>query len=578
MTMKIKTKLILAVSLLFIMITALSAIGIRQVNVLAGETRNILTDNYHSLDYCRNMYKILDDEIVNTKNLERFTALLSKQQRNVTETGEKELTDDLAMHFLAVKKDPADVVTIKRVRSDLNSIMKLNMDSIQRKSDAAEKTADDSVLWMSLVSSFCFIIGFTLIVNLPGYIANPIRDLTESIRQIAAKNYSQRVNIQGHDEFSTLARSFNSMAEKLQEYNASDFSKLMMEKKRIETLINNMHDPVIGLDENYTVLFANDEALKITGLKSSELIGKPAQETALGNDLMRSLTKGLITPQQNGTIEKPLKIYANGRESYFEKDIIPISIIPTGDTEVKKIGSVIILRNITAHKELDAAKTNFIATVSHEFKTPIASMKMSLQLLENQQTGVLNEEQQSLVESIKDDTNRLLRTTGELLNITQVETGKTNIDITSCDVAALVAETIEGHKVPAAAKNILIENKISNDIPDILADSEKTRWILSNLISNAIRYSYEDTLISVSAEKTDDTIRISVKDKGPGIAENYRERIFDKYFRVPGTQKEGTGLGLAISKEYMEAQGGTILLSSSPGDGSTFTLVFKRAF
>lgn len=577
MTMKIKTKLILAVSLLFFMITVLSAIGIRQVNVLAGETRNILTDNYHSLDYSRNMYKILDGQQTGT-SLQKFKSYLEKQQQNVTEVGEKELSDDLTTDFAALEKDAENKALLEKVRTDLNSIMKLNMDAIQRKSDGAGKTADDSIMWMSLVSSFCFIIGFTLIVNLPGYIANPIRDLTESIKQIAAKNYSQRVNFKGHDEFSTLAKSFNSMAEKLQEYNASDFSKLMMEKKRIETLINNMHDPVIGLDENYVVLFANDEALKITGLKTNDLIGRPAHETALGNDLMRSLTKELITPQQAGPKEQPLKIYANNRESYFEKDIIPISIIPTGETDVKKIGSVIILRNVTAHKELDAAKTNFIATVSHEFKTPIASMKMSLQLLENQKTGTLNEEQQSLVESIKDDTNRLLRTTGELLNITQVETGKTSIDITSCDVTSLVAETIEGHKVSAAAKNISIENKIPNDIPDILADGEKTQWILANLISNAIRYSYEDTLISLSAEKTDDTIRISVKDNGPGIAENYLDRIFDKYFRVPGTLKEGTGLGLAISKEFMEAQGGTILVNSRPGDGSTFTLVFKRAF
>ena len=577
MIMKIKTKLIIAVSLLFFMITVLSAIGIRQVNVLAGETKNILTDNYHSLDYSRNMYKILDGQETGP-DLARFRAYLEKQQKNVTEVGEDELTEDLTEDFSALEKDPKNPLLLERVRIDLNSIMKLNMDSIQLKSNGAAKTADSSIMWMSLISSFCFIIGFTLIVNLPGYIANPIRDLTESIRQIAAKNYSQRVYFKGHDEFSTLAKSFNSMAEKLQEYNASDFSKLMMEKKRIETLINNMHDPVIGLDENYNVLFANNEALKITGLKSTDLIGRPAHETALGNDLMRSLTKDLIAPEQTKTKEQPLKIYANARESYFEKDIIPISIIPTGETDVKKIGSVIILRNITAYKELDAAKTNFIATVSHEFKTPIASMKMSLQLLENQQTGTLNEEQQNLVENIKDDANRLLRTTGELLNITQVETGKTSINITSCDVSSLIAETVEAHKIPAAAKNITLETKITDGFPDILADGEKTQWILSNLISNAIRYSYEDTPITITTEKTENNISISVKDNGPGIAENYLERIFDKYFRVPGTQKEGTGLGLAISKEFMEAQGGTILVKSSPGEGSCFTLVFKRAF
>jgi PAS domain S-box-containing protein len=368
------------------------------------------------------------------------------------------------------------------------------------------------------------------------------------------------------------------MAEKLQEYSASDLSKVMMEKKRIDTLINNMHDPVIGLDENYKVLFANDEALKITGIKSSDLIGKPAHEAALTNDLIRSLTKDLVALPNTTEKEQPLKIYADGRESYFEKDIISISIVPTGETDKRKIGSVIILRNITAYKELDAAKTNFIATVSHEFKTPIAAMKMSLQLLENEQTGKLNDEQKHLVESIKDDANRLLRTTGELLNITQVETGKTSINITSCDVSTLITETVESNKIQAASKNIKLETAVPISFPDILADEEKTQWIISNLISNAIRYSYENSYIYITATQHEKTIEISVKDTGLGIPENYLNRVFDKYFRVPGTQKEGTGLGLAISKEFMEAQGGTILVTSGTGEGSCFTLVFQRSF
>lgn len=576
--MKIKTKLILAVGVLFIMITILSALGIRQVNVLAGDTKNILVDNYLSLEHSRNMYKILDGNERDQAAFDKFKTYLEKQKTNVTEVGEDELTDDLSEHFETLQKDPKNVMLLEKLRGDLNGIMKLNMDSIKRKSNTAELTAEDSILWMSLTSSFCFIIGFILIVNLPGYIADPIKSLTDSILQIAAKNYSQRVYFKGHGEFGALAKSFNTMAEKLQEYSASDLSKVMMEKKRIDTLINNMHDPVIGLDENYKVLFANDEALKITGIKRSDLIGKPAHEAALTNDLIRSLTKDLVALPDTIEKEQPLKIYADGRESYFEKDIISISIVPTGETDKKKIGSVIILRNITAYKELDAAKTNFIATVSHEFKTPIAAMKMSLQLLENEQTGKLNEEQKHLVESIKDDANRLLRTTGELLNITQVETGKTSINITSCDVSTLITETVESNKIQAASKNIKLETAVPISFPDILADEEKTQWIISNLISNAIRYSYENSYIYITATQHEKTIEISVKDTGLGIPENYLNRVFDKYFRVPGTQKEGTGLGLAISKEFMEAQGGTILVTSGTGEGSCFTLVFQRSF
>jgi NtrC-family two-component system sensor histidine kinase KinB len=578
MIMKIKTKLIFALGLLFLLIITLSGLAIRQVNLLAQDTKNILVANYISLDYARNMYKITDSGAMDTRALTKFKEYLIKQQKNITEIGENEYTDDLHQHFKELETNPANNLYLRNVRNDLNAIMKVNMDAIRRKSDTAEKTAEQSILWISFTSSFCLIIGFTLIVNLPGYIANPIRDLTESIKQIAAKNYSQRVYFKSDDEFSTLAKSFNTMAEKLQEYNASDMSKLMVEKKRIDTLINNMHDPVIGLDEYHNVLFANDEAIKITGLKEHELVGRPAHEVALSNDLIRNLTKDVIVPPQLEVKEDPLKIYANGKESYFEKDVITIHIVPTGETEKKKIGSVIILRDITAYKELDAAKTSFIATVSHEFKTPIASMKMSLQLLENNRTGDLNEEQKNLVDSIKEDANRLLRTTGELLNITQVETGKTHLNITSCDVATLINDSIEGNKIQAQSKNIVVDVAIPNGFPEILADEEKTQWIVSNLISNAIRYSHDNSVISITAKQEAQEIKISVKDSGQGIPQDYLDKIFDKYFRVPGTQKEGTGLGLAISKEFMEAQGGTIVVTSSIGEGSCFTLCFKRAF
>jgi len=574
--MKIKTKLIVATGLLFMLIITLSALAVRQVNVLAQDTNNILAANYQSLNYSRNMYKLLDNSSEEPNALEKFQLDLDKQRNNVTEVGEQELTDDLQEDFTILLSNPIDNKQINKVRNDLNSIMKLNMDAIKRKANTAENTAKDSILWISLTSSFCLIIGFTLIVNLPGYIANPIRDLTESIRQIAEKNYSQRVKINGNDEFSALARSFNSMAHKLQEYADTNLAKLMIAKERTETLINNLHDPVIGLDENNNILFINEEALKISGLKRELAIGRQSQQVALHNDLMRSLLQHLTTNDIQK--QETLKIYANNKESYFEKQLVSIDIIPTGETEPKQIGSFIILKNITPYKELDFAKTNFIATVSHEFKTPIAAMKMSLQLLKNERTGTLNEEQQNLLNSINDDTERLLRTTGELLNITQVETGKTSLSITSCDLNMLTNEAIDANKQQALAKEITIQESILPGLPDILADAQKTTWIISNLISNAIRYSYENSIIHISAKENKDTIVLSVQDTGAGIPENYLPKVFDKYFRVPGTQKEGTGLGLAISKEFMEAQHATIAAFSTPGEGSIFTLTFKRAY
>ncbi|MBL7944010.1 MAG: PAS domain-containing protein [Flavobacteriales bacterium] len=352
----------------------------------------------------------------------------------------------------------------------------------------------------------------------------------------------------------------------------------MMEKKRIEALINNMNDPVIGLDENLRIIFANEEAIKLSGMESSELVGKLSQQLAIKNDLIRSLTQDLmIGERENGQERTPIKIFSENKESYFEKETLPISITPTGEEKPKLVGHVIFLRNVTAYKELEFAKTNFIATVSHEFKTPISSIRMSLQLLENQQVGSLSEEQKQLIESIKDDTNRLLKITGELLNMTQVESGNIQLSILPSDPKEMLFYAINSTKTQAEQKQIAFDINCPDDIAKVVADKDKTAWVLTNLISNAIRYSYDNSTIYLEIRQTKSQVQISVRDTGQGIAPQYKARIFDRYFRVPGTKKEGTGLGLAISKEFVEAQGGRITVESEFGAGSTFTITLNKA-
>jgi NtrC-family two-component system sensor histidine kinase KinB len=571
--MKIKSKLIIAFSLLFIMIITLSALAVRQVKALGEDTKNILVANYQSLEYSRNMYKILDtpNEVIDSL---KFTGFLKQQIGNVSEIGEQELTTDLQDDFAFLLKEPLNKMQIAKVRQDLNSIMKINMDAIKRKSTTAEKTADRSVLWISVASAICIIIGFTHIVNIPGYIANPVKNLTESIRQIAAKNYSQRINFTGQDEFSALAKSFNTMAEKLQEYSNSNVAKLMMEKSRIETLIGNLNDPVIGLDDKNRILYINNKALLISGLSNEDIIGRKSEEIALKNDLMRSLLQHLVA--SNPKKPDTLKIFSDNKESYFEKHIVPISIIPTGESEKKLIGSFIILRNITAYKELDTAKTNFIATVSHEFKTPIASMKMSLQLLENERTGILNDEQKELIDSLRDDADRLLRTTGELLNITQVETGKTLFKKELTQINNLINSAVKANYKLALQKDISLINNVTATFSDVFTDSEKALWIISNLVSNALRYSYENSKVEIKVNESPTHVEVIVIDEGIGIGPEHQEKVFTKYFRVPGNEKEGTGLGLSISKEFITVMGGYITLTSDIGKGSTFTVGFAK--
>ncbi|MFQ6603870.1 ATP-binding protein [Flavobacterium sp. C3NV] len=572
--MRIKTKLNLGVGLLFLMIIILSLVSGYSVFLIKADTENILKANYNTLEYSRNMILSLDETKMNTDNkLQTFKEYLQKQTQNVTEPGEKEATASLEKSFALLEKKGSNETIKTQIRQDIFAIMKLNLDAIKKKSDIAKHTAETANLWIAIVGTLCFLIAFNLLVNLPNNIANPIKELTQSIKEIANKNYSERVHFTNHNEYGDLAKSFNTMAQKLQEYNNSNLYKLFFEKKRLETLINNMHDPIIGLDNEGIILFVNDEALNIIGMKSEDVIGKSASTLALSNDLIRSLIlKELATDSQK---RQPMKIFAHGKESYFDKETINITITPTGEEKEINIGDVIILRNITLFKELDFAKTNFIATVSHELKTPIASIKLSLQLLQNNKTGDMNDDQKQLVESIKDDSQRLLKITGELLNLSQLETGNIQLNIEKSNPYAIVNYAVEAVKVQADQKQIKLVIDADENLQNVKADSEKTGWVLINYLSNAITYSSERSTIVIKLKEENDQIVFQVIDTGKGIDARYKDKVFDKYFQIPGSQKSGTGLGLAISKEFIEAQNGVIGVESNLGLGSTFWFSLK---
>ncbi|MGI9583791.1 ATP-binding protein [Chryseobacterium sp. RRHN12] len=564
--MKLKTKLTLGVGLLFLLIVLLSVIGSVYINKLKSDTEKILTANYNSLEFSKNMFLALDNiSTDSTVAIADFQKNNKLQEKNLTEFGEKEATQNLNLHFNSYLKAP-DTNKEKLIREDLAKIMSLNMKGIERKSDIAIITAENATFWIVSLGTVCFLIAFILLFNLPQTIAEPINQLTFSIKQIADKNYSERVHFKGSEEFNSLADSFNSMAEKLQEYESSTLSKQLMDKKRIETLVNNMHDAVIGLDENHFIYMINDEALKITNLHKEEIIGKTAHEVAVNNDLMRELLKNIDHP-----VKDPIKIVRDNKENYFEQDIIPINIVKTGEKEKKYIGKVILLRNITPFKELDFAKTNFIATISHELKTPISAIKMGVQLLGNQKFGALNEQQQELLKSINEDGQRLLDITGELLNLSQVESGNIRLTVEKCSPKEIVQAAVKNVEKLAEQKNISISTEyLLEDSDAVTADFDKTVWVMNNFLTNAVKHSFQDESIKIVVEKLDSFIQFSIIDTGSGIDEKYHRQIFDRYFQVPGEHQNGTGLGLAISKNFIEKQHGEIGVKSSLNNGSTF--------
>ncbi|HVU55364.1 MAG TPA: ATP-binding protein [Puia sp.] len=565
MSVRLKTKLSVGLLFLFIVILLFGVLGLFYINRLSNEGRQVLQNNYESLIYCNRMLAALEN--INTKKdaAEAFRDNLHKQQANITEVGEKEATDELTKNYNEMLADPSDTSNYPDIRRSIYQIQELNEMAIQRKSATAQHTADNAKNTLAIVFTVLTLVAFTFIFNLPGIISNPIRSLSEGIQEIAGKNYKKRIYLKQDDEFGDLANAFNIMAGKLDEYESSNLAKIKFEKSRIETIINQMRDGIIGLDEKRNILFLNAVAEKLLGLKEADINGKYAPDVALTNDLMRTLL------QDEGK-KTELKIYADNKESYFNKDVLDVR------TNEAVIGQVIVLRNITPFHELNEAKTNFIATVSHELKTPISSIKMSARLLTDRRVGDLNNEQQELIRSITDDADRLLKITGELLNMSQVETGKIQLKLQTAEPSVIVHQAIQAVQFQAQQKQVQIKASIAQDLPRIQADVEKTSWVLINFLTNAIKYSPEQTGIEVSAFRKDDKIQFLVKDHGNGIEEKYLPKIFDRYFKVPGSHDHnGTGLGLSISKEFIEAQGGCIWVDSRLGEGSQFGFAFTPA-
>ncbi len=570
--MNLKTKLTLGLVLLFGLLVLVSGLGMLNINALATDANAILKDNYKTLEYVQAMQRALDGLAFDTTSREIFRQNMQAQSDNITEAGENEATKILAREYARLEKNPSDSLARANVRSQLLFLADLNLQAISRKNALARHTAEQTAMFLGVIATFCVLVGFVFLLNFPGYIANPVRQLTEGIQEIARGNYEQRIHLNRHDEFGALTLAFNELAAKLDAYQHSNLARLMFEKKRLETVIGAMHDPVIGLDEHHLVLFANEPALDLLHLRPGKLLGKDAREVALTNDLLRSLLARIAEPNP-----EPLKIFADGKESFFLLETLNIAVRARPEAGPQAIGQVLVLKNVTAFRERDVAKTNFIATISHELKTPISSIKMGLRLLDDARIGSLNDEQRHLLHQLAEDAGRLLQITGELLKVAQAETGNIQLNLAPADPAEIVETARQALAGAAQEKNIRLEVESAAAAgQNVLADADKTVWVLVNLLSNAIRYSPEGQAVRISLEPSGDAMRFSVQDHGPGIPVEFREKIFERFFRLPGAKPGGTGLGLAIGREFVWAMGGTIGVDNTPGGGSTFWFTLRK--
>ena len=572
--MTIKNNLRIGIGLLFLLALFSSGIAAFYVYQLAEDGKAILKDNYDSLVFCKNIDEALDlPNIPIPVQQQIIEKNIRDEEGNITEPGEKAFADSLYASFIRFRAAGADPLNRALYRANMKvatyQIMAVNMKAIKQRNKTADNHAKTAIVVVLFIDGCCIITVLLFLIRFPYYISRRVSAFADGITEIANKNYDKRLEFVSKDEFWNLAQTFNQMAARLHDYESSNLAHVRFEQLRVETIVQNVTDAIIGFDEHGNIVFANPVAVKLLGVVEKEVVGKPAVEIAVENDLL-----GRLISEDDANND--LKLYLDGAETYFSRELFEINTPDEGlfaRNRRNRIGYFILLKNITRFYQLDEAKTNFIATISHELKTPIGSLKMSLKMLEDERFGATNDFQKELIKNIDDDADRLLKITAELLDMGQVETGKLLLNFSNTHPKNIVAYAHETIKILARQKAINIKIDCSRKVPEIWADLDKTTWVLINFLSNAIKYSQQGGVIELVVKRqSGKMIEFSVRDYGRGIEETYLPRVFERYFKVPdpGSSISGTGLGLAIAKDFIEAQGGQIGVESVLHEGSRF--------
>ncbi|HVO74217.1 MAG TPA: ATP-binding protein [Ignavibacteriaceae bacterium] len=602
----IKSKINLSLLILFAITLLLGIFGILFISQLAQKTRGTITDNYASIDYMISMLDSFDEmnslqlsylsEKANADSIhlkgyfsrkKNFEENLELEKKNITERGEAETVNNLQSAYLeylnlyeALKKSGINnedelqnlQSKYRLVKTYIIITYKVNMNAITRKTNELQSTADKVIIYMAVAAVLSILIALSLIYTIPSRIVKPVVELTQRIKSISDKNYEQKLEINSNDELGELALAFNSMAERLKIYEAKHIDQLLFEQKRMESLVNALEDGVLLLDENRKIVLLNNTILQITGLKDKDILSHYISEVTTYNDLLREIyriSEEIKTGKTSGI--KPLRIVNQGQELFYKietEDIITYSEFSRKETF---IGNLILLKNVTQFHELDKAKTNLLATASHELKTPLSSINLSLKLFEDKRLGELNEEQKGIVQDIKRQTLRLSRVINEILDYSQIETGNIKLKFAPVKPEDVVELGVTALVMQAAEKNIDLETEIEDNLPSVNADLEKSVFVFVNLLNNAIRFTRPNDKIKLIVSKNNGEVKFSIKDHGPGISREDQEKLFQRFTQVGKKTRQGWGLGLAISKEFVQAQGGRIWVESIEGEGSEFS-------
>ncbi len=442
----------------------------------------------------------------------------------------------------------------------LDALAQFDREALQAELARAGRTSRTTIRLLLSAMGVAVLLSFVIAYLLGRSLLRPIEALTSSAAALGEGTWDREVPILSKDELGELARTFNTMAAKLREFREATNARVLRAQRTMEATLTSSPDPVFVVGKDGAVELRNPAAAaladlpEIAGGLPVQLLEPLAEVLASGNHYLPTGYDRVVT----------LRV---GRE---DRHYLP-RILAVGDTLTGFGGAAVLLQDVTKFRLLDDAKNNLVGTVSHELNTPLTGLRMAVYLLLEENLGRLTPGQRELLESARDDANRLLRILDDLLDLSRLEGGATALNLAPEKVdrlldvmAAEVRPTID-----AAGQRLVV--RAGGALPEVSVDRDRIRYVFINLLTNASKYSPDGSEITLYAEPTaDGFVKFGVRDYGPGIPAESLQRVFDKFYRVPGQTRKGAGLGLAVAREIVVAHGGSIACTSRVGQGSDF--------
>ncbi len=449
-------------------------------------------------------------------------------------------------------------------------LFELNQASMFEALPRAHAIANQTAYGTMLMSFIALGLSIIAMLWLTRVFITPAEQLTDRVKQIGAGKLDLKIDVRSDDEIGQLSKEFNKMTERLMRFDQMNIEQILAEKRKSEAIVDRISDGLIMTDAGMSILHANAVMTDLCCDGVQDVIGRPMDDVvhdARVKRMLRDCSEGRepqLTPRT-----QYFEFDRNGVRSYYRPRLTKIA-----DSEGVLSGVLMVLQDVTQFRELDHMKSDFIATLSHEFRTPLTSINMSVDILNQEILGPLNERQKELINSTKDDCYRLTKLARELLQLSKLESGKVELKNEELDVAGVISFSLQPLQLPFAEKGIRLAVVADPDLPRLVADEQQISWVISNLATNALKHTEPGGIVTVRACAEGDALHIDVEDTGHGIAPENIDKIFDKFVQVKHTSDQtpgSVGLGLAIAKEIVELYGGKIWVASTIGKGSTFS-------